>query len=53
MGKQGSVLNVGIDKGELMVEDLLMGYALCYRMKGTISSAELKPVVQVINGLFP
>ena len=53
MGKQGSVLNVGIDKGELMVEDSLMGYALCYRMKGTISSAELKPVVQVINGLFP
>ena len=46
MKKQGSVLNVGVDKGELRVEDSLMGYALCYRMMGANSSAELKTVVQ-------
>ena len=43
MVKQGSILNVGVDKGELIVEDSLMGYALCYRMKGANSSAELNP----------
>ena len=46
MSKQGSVLNVGIGKGELMIEDSMMGDALCYRMKGANSSAELKTVVQ-------
>ena len=46
MSKPGSVLNVGIDKGELLIEDSMMGYALCYRMKGANSSAELKTVVQ-------
>ena len=46
MNRQGSVLNVGIAKGELLIEDSMMGYALCYRMKGANSSAELKTVVQ-------
>ena len=46
MSRQGSVLNVGIDKGELLIEEAMMGCALCYRMKGANSSAELKTVVQ-------
>ena len=46
MSRQGSFLNVGIDKGELLIEESMMGYALCYRMKGANSSAELKTVVQ-------
>ena len=46
MSKPGSVLNVDIDKGELLIEDSMMGYALCYRMKGANSSVELKTVVQ-------
>ena len=46
MSRQGSVLNVGIDKGELLIEEAMKGYALYYRMKGANSSAELKTVVQ-------
>ena len=42
MSRQGSVLNVGVEKGEL----LMMGYAMFYRMNGANSSAELKTVVQ-------
>ena len=46
MSRQGSVLNVGIEKGELLMEEAMMGYAMCYRMNGANSSAELKTVVQ-------
>ena len=42
MSRQGSVLNVGVEKGEL----LMMGYAMFYRMNGANSSAEQKTVVQ-------
>ena len=46
INRQGSILNVGIEKGELMIEEAMMGYSLCYRMNGANSSAELKTVVQ-------
>ena len=46
MSKQGLVLNVGIEKGELLIEEAMMGYAMCYRMNGANGSAELKTVVQ-------
>ena len=46
MSKQGLVLNVGIEKGELLIEKAMMGYAMCYRMNGANGSAELKTVVQ-------
>ena len=41
MSRQGSVLNVGIDRGELLIDEVLMGYALCYRMKGATVIAVL------------
>ena len=46
MSRQGLVLNVGIEKGELLMEEAMMGYAMCYRMNGANSSAELRTVVQ-------
>ena len=46
MIRQGSILNVGIEKSELLIDEAMMGYALCYRMNGANSSAELKTVVQ-------
>ena len=46
MIRQGSILNVGIGKSELLIEEAMMGYALCYQMNGANSSAELKMVVQ-------
>ena len=39
-------MNVGIEKGELLIKEAMMGYSLCYRMNGANSSAELKTVVQ-------
>ena len=46
MSSQGFVLNVGIEKGELLIEESMMGYAMCYRMNGANSSTELKTVIQ-------
>ena len=46
MNRQSSVLNVGIEKGDLWIEEAMMGYSLCYRMNGANSSAEPKTVVQ-------
>ena len=46
MSRQGSILNLGIEKGELLREESMMGYAISYRMKGANSSAELKTEVQ-------
>ena len=46
MSNQGSTLNMGVERGTLLIDEAMMGYTMCYRMNRANSSNGLKTVVQ-------